>query len=93
MVNFLHFSLIGAVFVLLCSPLYINMLQSKAKPHLDLDWPAEVGHVDIEGDVVVDPEVKLLAGKAVTVLLNVGLGYDGHLLPRDGAGYKTDRCT
>lgn len=27
--------------------------------YLDLDWPAEVGHVDVKGDVVVKPEVKL----------------------------------
>lgn len=47
---------------------------------LDLDWPAEVGHVDVEGDVVVESEVELLAGKAVSVLLDVGPGYDGHLL-------------
>lgn len=41
----------------------------------------------------MDPEVKLLAGEAVTVLLDVGPGYDGHLLPGDGAGCRTNRQT
>lgn len=30
---------------------------------------------------MVNPEVELLAGEAVAMLLDVGLGYDGHLLP------------
>lgn len=55
-------------------------------PDLDLDRPAEVGHVDVEGDVVVESEVELLEGEAVAVLLDVGPGDDGHLLPRDGSG-------
>lgn len=42
---------------------------------------------------MVDPEVKLLTGEAVAVLLDVGPGYDGHLLPRDGAGCRTDTQT
>lgn len=54
--------------------------------HLDLVRPAEVGHVDVEGDVVVEAEVELLTGETVPVLLDVGPRYDGHLLPRDGAG-------
>lgn len=40
---------------------------------------------------MVDPEVKLLAGEAVAVLLDVGPGYDGHLLTGDGTGCRTDR--
>lgn len=59
--------------------------------HLDLDGPGEVGHVDVEGDVVVKPEVELLTGEAVSVLLNVGPGYDGHLLAWDGPGWWEDR--
>lgn len=42
---------------------------------------------------MVDPEVKLLAGEAVAVLFDVGLGYDGHLLAGDGASCRTDRQT
>lgn len=56
-----------------------------AKPHLDLDRPAEVGHVHIEGDVVVKLEVELFAGETVTVLVDVGPRDDGHLLAGDGA--------
>lgn len=53
--------------------------------HLDLDGPAEVGHVDVEGDVVVESEIKLLTGETVSVLLDVGPRYDGHFLTRDGS--------
>lgn len=56
--------------------------------YLDLDGPGEVGHVDVEGDVVVKPEVELLTGEAVAVLLDVGPRYDGHLLARDGPGCR-----
>lgn len=92
--------LIAALFLLSPNTSFVStqhtrsiILQNKAKPDLDLDWPTEVGHVDIEGDVVVNPEVKLFTGKAVTVLLNVGPGYDRHLLPRDGASCRRDRET
>lgn len=47
--------------------------------NLDLDWPAEVGHIDVEGDVVVKSEVELFTRETVTVLLDVGPRYDGHL--------------
>lgn len=47
--------------------------------NLDLDWPAEVGHVDVEGDVVMKSEVELFAGETVSVLLDVGSRYDRHL--------------
>lgn len=48
--------------------------------YLDLDWPAEVCHINIEGDIVVKSEVELLTREAVAVLLDVGPGYDRHLL-------------
>lgn len=50
------------------------------QPYLDLDWPAEVGHIHVEGDVVVKSEVKLFTQETVTVLFNVHPRYDGHLL-------------
>lgn len=59
-------------------PTHPSLLQD---PDLDLDWPAEVGHVDIEGDVVVKSEVELFEGEAVTVLLDVGPRDDWHLFP------------
>lgn len=40
---------------------------------------------------MVEPEVELLTGEAVAVLFDVGPGDDGHLLPGDGAGCRTDR--
>lgn len=52
--------------------------------YLNLDGPAEVGHVDVEGDVVMISEVKLFAGETVSVLLDVGSRYDRHLFTRDG---------
>ena len=54
--------------------------------HLDLDRPAEVGDIDVEGDVVVVSEVELLTGEAVAVLLDVAPGHDGHLLAGNGPG-------
>lgn len=60
------------------------MRRCKTNSYLDLDGPGEVGHVDVEGDVVVQPEVELLTGEAVAVLLDVGPRYDGHLLAWDG---------
>lgn len=59
--------------------------------HLDLDRPAEVGDVHVEGDVVVAAEVELLTGEAVAVLLNVASEDDGHLLTGDGAGWPGTR--
>ena len=56
-----------------------------ASSYLDLDWPAEVGHVHVEGDVVMEPEVELFTGETVSVLFDVGPRYDGHLLTGDGA--------
>lgn len=59
--------------------------------YLDLDWPAEVGHIDIEGDVVVKSEVKLFTGEAVSVLLDIGPGYDGHLFAWDGTSCEKEK--
>lgn len=42
---------------------------------------------------MVESEVELLTREAVTVLLDVGPRYDGHLLARDGAGCETQRNT
>lgn len=40
---------------------------------------------------MVESEVELLTREAVTVLLDVGPRYDGHLLARDGAGCEKQR--
>lgn len=56
--------------------------------YLDFDWPAEVSHINVECDIVVKSEVELLAREAVTVLLNVGPGYDWHLFARDRPGWS-----
>lgn len=53
-------------------------------PYLDLDWPAEVCHVNIEGDVVVKAEVEFLTREAVVVLFDAGPCCNWHLFSRDG---------
>lgn len=67
--------------------IYIYTILPKL-PYLNLDWPAEVSHVNVEGDVVVKSEVELLAREAVAVLLNVGPGYDWHLFAWDRPGWN-----
>lgn len=54
-------------------------------PYLYFNRPREVADVDIEGDVGIAAEAELLAGEAVPVLFNVGLGHNGDLFSRDGA--------
>lgn len=61
------------------------------QPYLDLDWPAEVGHIHVEGDVVVKSEVKLFTRETVTVLFNVHPRYDGHLLTWDGSSCEEQK--
>lgn len=60
-------------------PVFTGSCPLAQASYLDFDWPAEVGHIDVEGDIVVKSEVELLAREAVAVLLNVGPGYDWHL--------------
>lgn len=52
--------------------------------YLYFNWPREVADVDVEGDVGIAAEAELLAGEAVPVLFNVGLGHDGDFFSRDG---------
>lgn len=53
-------------------------------PYLYFNRPREVADVDVEGDVGIAAEAELLAGEAVPVLLNVGLGHNGNFFSRDG---------
>lgn len=40
--------------------IYLPDPPASQKSYLDLDWPAEVSHINVEGDIVVKSEVELL---------------------------------
>lgn len=64
---------------------------SCSKTYLNFHWPGEVADIDVESNVGVAAEIKLLVGETILELLYVAAGDDGDLLTGLSPSYKAGR--